>query len=58
MTVEAPLFAATGSDMGYFEDSVTVAGENGCGCAAGGCGCASGGCKCGDNCTCNPCNCK
>lgn len=52
-TVEASFFAATASDNAYFDDSATVAGENGCGCA-----CTSGGCKCGDNCTCDPCNCK
>eukprot|EP01018_Ginkgo_biloba_P033028 Gb_05948 [translate_table: standard] len=49
-TVEAPLFAATASDMGYFEE-MSVAGESGCAKAGGGC-------KCGDNCTCDPCNCK
>nr|AAX92705.1 metallothionein-like protein class II [Picea abies] len=48
-TVEAPLFAATASDMGHFDGSSTVAGESGC---------CSEGCKCGANCTCDPCNCK
>ncbi|TJX38256.1 hypothetical protein E8P77_33390 [Soehngenia saccharolytica] len=41
--VEAPLLAATASDMEFYEE-VSVAGENGC--------------KCGDSCTCDPCNCK
>eukprot|EP01018_Ginkgo_biloba_P016351 Gb_05786 [translate_table: standard] len=36
-SVESPILSASASDMGYLDEEVTVAGENGC--------------KCGSNCT-------
>ncbi|GLJ25562.1 hypothetical protein SUGI_0489550 [Cryptomeria japonica] len=41
---KSTVLGLTASDMGYVDEGVTVAGENGC--------------KCGSNCTCDPCNCK